>query len=58
MASLATILAGYLLAILVGRSNLRAAWVRYGLLGIVAAVQVAVVLLFLFSKEPPNLERP
>ena len=58
MTSLAVLIGGYLLSILVGRLRIRSQSLKYALCALIAAVQVTVVLLQLFHREIPNLEKP
>jgi hypothetical protein len=58
MDSLAVLVTGYLMAILLGRLRIRSRWIRYILLIGIAAVQVSLVLMFLHDVEPPKLTRP
>jgi hypothetical protein len=58
MNALAVLVVGYCGAILVGRLNIRSRWVRDLAIVLITLAQVGIIVLLLFSAEPPNLQRP
>jgi hypothetical protein len=58
MNALAVLVAGYCMSILVGRLRIEARWVKDAVVILMTLVQVALVVMILFSKDPPSLQRP